>query len=89
MLGEHEALHQFHDNPEWSRGELGSDLRTPEAKPGIVTTSERAEELLSPHIVKEHYALSPNTYPVLSSRELEEIAQVFEEVEASLGPETV
>lgn len=86
MLAEHETLRSYQRKLEHSWCALESDLAAEEAHEAVVQVSGEVEQLLEGHVFKEDTVLFPMAYQVLSPRELEEIAQVFDDVEAQTAP---
>ncbi len=85
MVGEHEALRGFQTTLERSGRVLESDREAAEAAHAVAATYRSVGELLALHVLKEDSVLFPMAYQLLSPRELEEIAQVFDEVETAAG----
>lgn len=85
MVSEHEALRGFQAELARSAHALESGPSANETSRTVALASESVEELLVSHVFKEDSVLFPMAYEVLSTRELDEIAQVFEEVEAKEG----
>lgn len=86
MLGEHEALRGLQRGLLANGRKLESDLAALEATTAAVASTRAVEELLVTHVIKEDSVLFPMAHELLSPREVEEVRQRFEEVEAALPP---
>ena len=86
MVGEHEILRSLQRDLERSGRMLEEDPLADDARQTIEATSGGVEDLLVMHVLKEDSVLFPMAYRVLSSRETEEVARVFDEVESAVGP---
>ena len=86
MVGEHEMLRSLQRDLERSGRKLEADSLADDARQTIEVTSGAVEDLLAVHVLKEDSVLFPMAYQVLSPREIEEVARVFDEVESAVGP---
>lgn len=85
MVGEHEALRGLERALEREGSKLESDPEADEAKRTIIATTGGVADLLSQHVLKEDSVLFPMAYQLLSPRELDEVWEVFREVELTEG----
>ncbi len=83
MLNEHETLRQLQRTLDSEGQRLERDPLAQESIRSVSATADAVEGLLGVHIEKEDTVLFPMAYQVLSPRDLQEIAQVFDEIDSA------
>ena len=86
MLEDHEVLRRHRNDFSVHLKKIQSDPEAPEARTGASRVIGSVDALLRSHIEREDGVLFPLARDLLSPAEIQEVAEVFREVEIRLGP---